>query len=146
MARKRANGTEVTKGGDNEIRPVYRVKCAGHRMSRDLTDRVWHLFLENGDDNTEYPASNEQDCVMRYHNSPVASNGAQGKLTTGADSNIDRLPEAIDDIDNLEFEGPIEGESSQRVDEKRRLRDFLDERRVKKRMLSSNVTKAIQLA
>lgn len=57
----------------------------------------------------------DPDRILGYRNSPIASEGAQGNLTPGADPNIHNLPESADDDDNLHFDGVIGAESAQRV-------------------------------
>lgn len=45
MTLKRADGTQVTDGGNDEIRPVYREKFADHRRSRDFSERLGSCIL-----------------------------------------------------------------------------------------------------
>lgn len=52
---KRADGTEVNKGGQNEVLPVYAEKRDGRGVYHDLDERAWNLYHENGDDYKEYP-------------------------------------------------------------------------------------------
>lgn len=54
MTRKRADGTEATERGHDEIRPVFREKFYDHGMSCDFAEQPLHLFLEKGNVYTEY--------------------------------------------------------------------------------------------
>lgn len=145
MTRKCADGTGGTKGGHDEIRPVYREEFADRGLSCVSTDWAWNIFLDNGEDYTEYPMLNEQDRVTSYRNNPVASEGAQGNSTSSADKNIENLPKGVDDDEDWDFDCVICGEFAQRVSVKRKLQDLQDERRTRKRKVPTNVTEVVEL-
>lgn len=75
-------------------------------------ERPRHLFLENGDNYMEYPMLEERDCVTSYRNSPIVSEGCQGNLTPGADTNVDSLSVGVDDDEDWDFNGAIGKESA----------------------------------
>lgn len=72
-SRKRAGVTEITEGGHDAVVPVYHHEFADRGISHDFAERARHLYLEKGDDYTEYPILGRQDRVMGYRNIPVAS-------------------------------------------------------------------------
>lgn len=53
--------------------------------------------------------------MSSYRDSPVVLEGSQGSLAHGVDSNIDNLPQVVDDNENWDFDGAIGGKSTQRV-------------------------------
>lgn len=53
--------------------------------------------------------------VMGGKNSPLASGGAQGNLTSGVDLGIDPLAEAEDDDDDRDFDAATGGKFAKRV-------------------------------
>lgn len=79
-----------------------------------------------------------------YRNSPVVSEGGRGNLTPGDDSNVDNLPEDIDDDEDWNFDSATGGESVQHVGVKRKLLDLLDDCRSKRRMVPANVVVAVE--
>lgn len=121
----------MTDGCHDEIRPVCREGFVNCSMLRFLAEWAWHLFLENGEDYMKYPMVVEKDRVTSCRNSPVASEGVQGNLTPGAEPNIDKLPEGVDENEDWDFDGAISGESSQYVGMKRKLQKLQDEGRSK---------------
>lgn len=124
VMRKRADVTEVSKGVCDVIRPVYREEFANPAMNRDLFERSWQLFPGKSDDYTEYPMLVEQNHVVGYWNTAVASEEAERNLMSGADANIDNLPEAVYDEENWNFEGSIGKKSAHRVGIKRKSQDL----------------------
>lgn len=126
MPRNCANGTEVIEGGHDDIRLVYRGKFADRGMSYIFTQCVWRLFLEKGEDYTEYPILEEKARVMGYRDGPVASEETHGYLKSGADIIFEKLPKGVEDDDDWDFDGAIDGESAQDVDIKRKLQDLQD--------------------
>lgn len=70
---KRANETEVSKGGHDEIHPVCREEFTDRGKSRDFAELARHLFIEKTGDYTDYPLVVEQDHVAGYRKRPVAS-------------------------------------------------------------------------
>lgn len=59
MTRKCANGREVTKGGHDEVRPIYRDKFTDRCMYRFFSERDWLFCTEKGDGYTKYPILEE---------------------------------------------------------------------------------------
>lgn len=91
VTRKTADGTEVTEGGHDEIRPIFQEEFADHGVTREIAERAWHWVLEKGADNTRYPILDEENLLMGYQNIPVASKGAKKNLAEGGDLNIKTL-------------------------------------------------------
>lgn len=75
----------------------------------------------------------EQDRVMDYRSSLVASEEAQGNLTPVANPNIDNLQEGVDDDD------AVGGTSILRVGLKRKVLDLQDRCRTKKQKVPTEV-------
>lgn len=71
VARNGAERTEVTKGDHDEISPIYGEKFANREMCGDLTESVWHRFLDKGEDYTEYPREDMRSRVTGYCSSAV---------------------------------------------------------------------------
>lgn len=67
-------------------------------------------------------------------------------MRPGADPNVDNLLEGVDDEDDRDLDGAIDGESVQRVDVKRKFLDMQDECRVKEQRASANVAEVVDLA
>lgn len=49
MTRKRADGSEITEGGHDEICQVYREEFADRSTSRNFAEQAWHMFLDKCD-------------------------------------------------------------------------------------------------
>lgn len=67
---------EISKGGHNEIRSVYREAFADHGISHYYAKRVWYRFLEKSDDYTEFSMLDALDRVTGCRSNPPASEGA----------------------------------------------------------------------
>lgn len=61
----------------------------------------------------------------------VGFGGPQGNLRPGADSDIDNLPESVDDENDRDFDGAISGDFALRVGAKRKLLDSHEECRTR---------------
>lgn len=109
VTRKLGDGSEITKDGHDEVLLIHGAEFADRDMSCLFAERAWHLFLEMGDDYTEYPSLEEQDSVSGYPDSLVASKCAQGSLTPGAVPNFENYPEVVNDDDYWDLNGAIVG-------------------------------------
>lgn len=83
--------------------------------------------------------------MMGCRSSPMASEGPQGYLTSGADPAFDDLSETADDDEDWVFDGAIGENSVQRVDVKRRIHDLQDECCINNRTVLINVINEIEL-
>lgn len=115
VTRKRAVGTELTEGGPDEIRLVYREKVADRGKLWDFAERAWRLFPKKGSEYMDCPTSDEQDHLIGHRNSPVASQWAQENLTLGTHPSTRTLPESINDDGDFERDGDIYRMFTERV-------------------------------
>lgn len=97
--RKRVDRMEVTERCHEKICSVLREELANRGMPRLFDEGAWHPFLEMRDDYTKYPMLEQQNRRTGYWGVTVASEGGQGNLMPGANSNIDHLPKGVDDDD-----------------------------------------------
>lgn len=140
---KRADGTNVTDSGQNDVRPVSRETFADRGKSNCFAERAWQFFLGKRGD--YYSVLEEQDCVTGYWDSPVISEGGQGNLTPGADSNIVKLPEVFDEDENCDLDGATGGECAHRDGVKRKLLDLQYECWTMERSILPNVAEAVEV-
>lgn len=88
----------------------------------------------------------EQDLVTGYQNRPVGSEGGQEHLTSGADLNVDILSKSVDDDNDWDFDGAVDGKYAQHIGMKPKLLDLQDECWTKKWRVLSNVSEAVELS
>lgn len=88
----------------------------------------------------------EQYCVTVFRDSTLASVGGQWNLTPGADADIDNLSEAVDDDDDWDVNGAIDGEPAQRICVKRKFLDLPHECWSKKQGAPTSVLEAVEFA
>lgn len=105
--RNRAEGTEITECGHDDVRPILRAEIADDGISRLSVERALQSFLETRKDYTEYPMLERQDHVTGYRNDPIVSKGGQGVPTPRADPDFDKLLEVVDDDDDWDLNGAV---------------------------------------
>lgn len=115
VTRERADGTEATQGSHDEIRPVYRKTLADRTWLAIFRIAAFPLFLEKSHNYTEYLMLDEQDRLIGFRCSPVASERVQGNLTPCAEPNFDALPQTSNENEDRSFDVALGGDSAQRV-------------------------------
>lgn len=74
-------------------------------MPRLFAEQTCQLFLEKGEDYTEYPLFEKQDRVTSYRDTPAIQEGDQKTITPGADLNADIPIEIVYDYADWGFNG-----------------------------------------